>query len=249
MGVPRLRRADCSSPGFTRRRYGRGFAYFDFDGQRITDPEILDRIAALAIPPAWNDVWICPYSNGHLQATGVDARGRRQYRYHDVWRQHRDRDKFDHTLEFAAALPDLRKRCTKFMEGDELTRERVLACATRLLDLGFFRIGTEGYAEQNQTYGLATMRKRHVRIDGDIVTFDYTAKSGKRRIQSVVDPEVVAVITALKERRGGGHELLAWQHGDTWVDVKSTDINAYIKEGSGGDFTAKDFRTWNATVL
>jgi DNA topoisomerase-1 len=246
----RLRRADCSAPGVRRRRAGRGFTYVDTSGRRVTDPEVLDRIRALAIPPAWTDVWICADPRGHIQATGVDARGRKQYRYHDAWRQRRDREKFDHMLEFAQALPDLRRKVAEDLAAEGLTRERVLACATRLLDLGFFRIGTEGYAEENQTYGLATIHRRHVRLlGGSTVVFDYAAKSGKRRIQSVVDPEVYTVIETLKRRRGGKPELLAYRDGGRWVDVKSTDINAYVKEVMGGEFTAKDFRTWNATVL
>ena len=250
MAMPRLRRADCSRPGLRRRRAGRGFCYYLPDGTRVTDPEVLERVRALAIPPAWTDVWICPDPRGHIQAVGLDARGRRQYRYHDAWRRRRDREKFDHMLEFAAALPALRERIASDLSGDELTRERVLACATRLLDLGFFRIGTEGYAEENQTYGLATIRRSHVRLDGARVTFDYVAKGGKRRIQSVVDPEVAEVVGALKRRRGGCPELLAYKTPDRgWCDVKSSDINAYIKEATGGEFTAKDFRTWNATLL
>jgi DNA topoisomerase IB len=207
------------------------------------------RIRALAIPPAWTDVWICPLPTGHIQATGTDAKGRRQYRYHDVWRVHRDREKFDHMLEFARELPELRAMCMEHLGRRGLTRDRVLACAIRLLDLGFFRIGTEGYAEQNQTFGLATMRKRHVDVSGNVVTFDYKAKYGKRRIQSIVDPQVVSVVTALKRRTGGGHELLAYRQGRLWVDVRSADINAFIRELTGAEFTAKDFRTWNATVL
>ena len=245
----RLRRSDCSAVGFRRRKVGRGFAYYDCAGGRITDPDVLERVKGLVIPPAWTDVWICPDPRGHIQATGMDARGRRQYRYHDVWREHRDREKFDHMLEFARVLPSLRQVVAEHLRHPDLNRERVLACATRLLDLGFFRIGTEGYAEENQTYGLATMHKSHVKVSGGVVTFDYTSKSGKRRIQSVVDPEVVEVVQALKRRRGGKPELLAWRDGRRWVDVRSPDINAYIKECTGGEFTAKDFRTWNATVL
>lgn len=249
MAAPRLRRSDCSAPGIRRRRAGRGFTYVGLDGSRVTDRATLERIRTLVIPPAWTDVWICPNARGHIQATGVDARGRRQYRYHDVWRQHRDREKFDHMLEFARALPRLRRRVAHHLADEDLTRRRVLACATRLLDLGFFRIGTEGYAEENQTYGLATMQKSHVSVSGEVITFDYTAKAGKRRVQSVGDPDVVAVVQALKRRRGGGRELLAWRDGGRWVDVKSADINNYIRECTGGDFTAKDFRTWSATVL
>lgn len=248
--MPRLRRVDCSAPGLRRRRAGKGFVYVDMDGERVTDPETLARIEALVIPPAWNDVWICPLPNGHIQATGVDAAGRRQYRYHDVWRLQRDREKFDHMLEFARALPRLRKRIAKDLKQDGLTRDRVLACATRLLDLGFFRIGTEGYAEQNQTYGLATIRTDHVRIKGEVVEFDYVAKSGKQRLQSIVDPDVLDVVRVLKRRRSGGRELLAYRNADgAWCDVRSADINAYIKEATGGDYSAKDFRTWAATVL
>ena len=247
----RLRRSDVSAPGISRRRAGRGFVYHDPLGVRVVDPEVLDRIRALVIPPAWNEVWICADSHGHIQATGVDSRGRRQYRYHDVFRAHRDREKFDHMLEFGRALPDLRRTVTAHLAHEQMDRERVLACAARLLDLGFFRIGSEGYAEENQTYGLATMHKRHARVDGDVVTFDYVAKFGKRRVQSVVDPAVSEVVSALKRRRGGKPELLAWfdEERRRWVDVRSSDINVYVKETMGGDFTAKDFRTWNATVL
>jgi DNA topoisomerase-1 len=248
-GVPRLRRVDCSEPGYRRRRAGRGFVYVDASGNRVRDEETLARVRALAIPPAWADVWICSDARGHVQATGTDARGRRQYRYHDVWRQHRDREKFDHMLEFARTLPKIRRRCARDLAGEDLLRDRVLACAVRLLDLGFFRIGTEGYAEENQTYGLATIEKRHVSIAGDVITFDYAAKNGKRRIQSVVDADVLPVIQGLKRRRGGGPELLAFRSSTRWIDVRSNDINDYIRDMTGSDFTAKDFRTWNATVL
>ena len=248
--APRLRRVDCSAPGIRRRKAGRGFVYLDPSGARVTDPEVLHRVRALVIPPAWTDVWICTDPRGHIQATGVDARGRRQYRYHDVWRQRRDREKFNHMLEFARALPKLRHYAKEHLAEEGLTRERVLACAARLLDLGFFRIGTEGYAEENQTYGLATIHKRHVKLEPpSTLNFDYMAKGGKRRLQSVVDPEVYDVVESLKRRRGGEPELLAWKRGRKWVDVRSPDINQYIKEVTGGDFTAKDFRTWNATVL
>jgi DNA topoisomerase I len=247
--MARIRRVDCSGPGITRRRRGRSFSYTDVDGEAVTDPEVLARIRGLGIPPAWKDVWICPISTGHLQAVGTDAAGRRQYLYHEAWRTRREAAKFDHMLEFAHALPGLRARAAEHLGEDGLTRDRVLACATRLLDRGFFRMGTEGYAEQNQTYGLATIQKRHVRLDGDLITFDYVAKSDRRRLQSVLDPAVREVVAQLKRRRGGGPDLLAYKRGRAWVDVRSDDINAYIKEQTGGDFTAKDFRTWSATVL
>jgi DNA topoisomerase I len=245
----RTRRVDCSAPGIRRARRGRGFSYVGVDGGPVRDPELLARIRALVIPPAWRDVWICPIANGHLQAVGTDAAGRRQYLYHEAWRTRRDQEKFDHMLEFARVLPGLREHAASHLGGEGLTRERVLACATRLLDRGFFRMGSEGYAEQNQTYGLATIEKRHVRLDGDVIAFDYVTKGGKRRLQSVLDPEAHEVVAALLRRRGGGPELLALRRGREWVDVRSEDVNAYIKEQTGGDFTAKDFRTWTATVL
>ena len=245
-----LRRVSCSGPGLTRRRSGKGFVYLDAAGERVTDPATLDRVRALVIPPAWNDVWICSTASGHIQATGMDARGRRQYRYHDAWRIQQDLAKHDRILNFAARLPAARERMRTDLQQSGLTRERVLACAVRLLDLGFFRIGGEQYAAQNETYGLATMRKEHVHVRPDnSLTFDYTAKSGKHLHKSLTEPEVGAVIGALKRRRGGGQEVLAYRSGATWVDVKSGDINAYLRDVTGGDDSAKDFRTWSATVL
>ena len=247
----RLRRADCSGPGLTRKRAGRGFVYLDEDGERVSDPAVVTRIQELAIPPAWQDVWICPYPNGHLQATGTDAAGRKQYRYHDAWRTRRDREKFASMEEFARALPGLRERVqADLTAGDSLGRERVLACAVRLLDRGFFRIGSEDYAVQNESYGLATMRKDHVTLHPpSTVEFDYVAKSGKRQVRDVVDPVVFEIVGALKRRRSGGEELLAFREGRRWRDVRSPDINDYVKEKTAGNFTAKDFRTWNATLL
>jgi len=247
----RLRRVDCSGPGIRRRRQGRGFAYFDNEGRRIDEPEVLARISELAIPPAWQDVWICPYPHGHLQATGTDAAGRKQYRYHDVWRARRDAEKFEDMVRFAAALPTLRRRVEADLVDSAMPgRACVLACAVRLLERGFFRIGSEEYAVQNATYGLATMRKEHVRIErGGQMVFRYPAKSGIRRVQGVIDEQACAVVRQLKRRRGGGPELLAYKDGGRWHDVRSEDINAYLKEATGGDFSAKDFRTWNATLL
>jgi DNA topoisomerase-1 len=247
--MPRLRRIDCSDPGITRRRRGRGFEYLDESGRRITESEVLARIKALAIPPAWRDVWICSHRMGHIQATGTDAAGRKQYLYHDRWRERRDREKFESMVQFARVLPELRRRVERDLAAEGIGRERVLACAVRLLDRGFFRIGSEDYAEENDTYGLATMRKRHVAVDDDRVVFDYESKGGSRRVQAIEDPVVAEVVATLKRRRGGGEELLAYKRGRRWVDVKSADINAYLREATGGDFSAKDFRTWNATVL
>jgi DNA topoisomerase-1 len=248
--MTRLRRSDCSGPGIARRRRGKGFDYLDGDGVRIDDPEVIARIRELGIPPAWKDVWICPSERGHLQATGVDAAGRKQYLYHSQWRARRDAEKFDEMARFARALPALRDTVAEDLEGDELDRTRVQACAVRLLDRGFFRIGTEEYTLQNESYGLATMRKDHVTLGANCeMVFDYPAKSGQRRIQAVVDERAAAVVAALKRRRGGGDELLAFKERRRWHDLRSEDINEYIKTATGDDFSAKDFRTWNATVL
>jgi DNA topoisomerase-1 len=245
----RLRRVDCGSPGITRRRRGRGFEYLDENGERIEDPDVIERIRSLAIPPAWEDVWICADPLGHIQATGMDARERKQYRYHDLWRERRDRLKFEAMLDFARSLPELRGRVEQDLRRRKVSRERVLACAVRLLDRGFFRIGSEDYAEENETYGLATMRKRHVAVDGEKVVFDYEAKGGQRRVQVVGDRAISGLVRTLRGRRGGGHELLAYRNGREWRDVRSTDINDYIKGIIGDRHSAKDFRTWNATVL
>jgi len=247
--MPRLRRADCSGPGIRRKRSGRGFAYYDASGARVTDTELIARVKALVIPPAWQDVWVCPDANGHLQAVGTDAAGRKQYIYHEVWRARRDQAKFDHMMDFAAALPGLRSVTLEHLQLPGQPLEKTLGLAVRLLDRGFFRIGSEGYAEQNQSYGLATIQKKHVTIRDDEVVFDYRAKSGQRRVWSTVDPIMLEVITSLKQRRSGGPDLLAYKDGRVWHDVKSSDINEYVREISGGDFTAKDFRTWGATVL
>jgi DNA topoisomerase-1 len=248
--MARLRRVDCSGPGIARRRRGRGFEFLDEDGRRIEDPEVVQRIAELAIPPAWNDVWICPHPMGHIQATGVDARGRKQYVYHRRWRERRDQQKFDSMTDFARALPAMRRRVAKDLAEPGLPRKRVMACAVRMLDRGFFRVGGEDYKAENDTYGLATMHRSHVELGGGrTLSFDYPAKSGRRRVQSIVDPAVYDIVAQLKRRRGGSQELLAYRDGRVWRDVKSADINAYLKDITGGAFSAKDFRTWNATVL
>ena len=247
--MPRLRRSDCSAPGIRRRGRGRGFDYVDEDGERVDDPDVVERIAALSIPPGWRDVWICADPLGHLQATGIDAAGRKQYLYHSHWRERRDQQKFDQMLAFARALPRIRRRVTQDLAEDEVSQDRVLAASVRLLDRGFFRVGGEQYAEDNDSYGLATMRKSHVSVNGTEIVFDYEAKGGQRLIQSIVDPELGSLIRRLKRRRGGGPELLAYRNGRRWVDVRSDDVNAYIKSAAADGFSAKDFRTWSATVL
>jgi DNA topoisomerase IB len=245
-----VREVDCNGPGISRRRAGRGFTYRDEAGGRITDRRILDRIKALVIPPAWTDVWICPDAEGHIQATGTDAKGRRQYLYHEVWRQERDREKFDRMLEMAEALPRLRARLERDLSAGGMGRERVLACAVRLLQVGLFRVGGEAYVEDNGSYGLATVRKGHVRASGGELRFDYPSKSGQRRVVTIADEQVADIVRRLKRRRGGGPELLAYKdERGRWVDVRSSDINEYLQDALGPGFSAKDFRTWTATVV
>jgi DNA topoisomerase IB len=217
------------------------------------------------LPPAWTDVWICPWPNGHIQALGTDARGRRQYRYHPAWTARQAERKHDRVIAFAAGLPELRKHVAAALTGEGLTRDRVLACAIRLLDLGFFRVGTDEYAETNQTYGLATLRRDHVTVEstpaGESLTFDYIAKSGKQRVQAIADPDVVQVVRELLVREDENPELLAWWEDERprpgglpdcpagWHDLKASDINDRLRELTGVDVSAKDFRTWSATVL
>jgi DNA topoisomerase IB len=229
-------------------RAGRGFRYLDPDGRPVPAAE-RERIQQLVIPPAWQDVWICPWPNGHIQAVGTDAAGRRQYLYHPRWREKRDKEKFDHVLEFAAVLPGVRQVVTRELAGRGLTRDRVLAAAVRLLDLGFFRVGGERYAEDNGTYGLATLRREHVSFSRGEIVFCYPAKGGYERVQAVADQQVVRVIRALRSRKEGGDALFAYHKDRDWHDVHSQEINNYLKELTGLDVSAKDFRTWNATVL
>jgi DNA topoisomerase-1 len=247
--VARLRRVDCAGPGIARVRRGKGFSYRWADGRKVDDPVVLNRIADLVIPPAWNDVWICPHPRGHIQALGTDAAGRRQYRYHDEWRVQRDAEKHQRVLTFARRLPMARTIVDSHLEQRGLTKQRVLAAAFRLLDLGFFRVGGESYAEENGTFGLATMRRKHVTVTGDLVVFDYIAKSGKHRVQSVVDENVRKVVVALLKRDDPSKELLAYKDRSGWHDITSADINAYLREVFRGEVSAKDFRTWHATVL
>lgn len=246
--MPRLRTVSPTQSGLTRRKRGKGFVYLDGE-VRVDDPAVVARIRALVIPPAWHDVWICRHPNGHIQAVGSDEKGRRQYLYHPQWREQRDKLKHDRVLEVAARLPRARKRVADDLALPGMPRERALATAFRLLDLGFFRIGGETYAEQNGSYGLATIEKQHVSVEDQLIVFEYVAKSGKDRIIAVGDPAVTDAVCSLKRRRGGGSELLAYREGSTWKDVTSTDINEYVKHVVGGEVSAKDFRTWHGTVL
>jgi DNA topoisomerase I len=248
--VARLRRSDLRRPGLSRRRAGKGWTYLDAGGERITDRETLDRIRALAIPPAYTDVWISPHPYGHIQAVGTDAAGRRQYRYHELWQHRRAQAKHLRVLQVGEKLPAMRRRWVRDLRRDTLDRRRVLAAAARLLDLGLFRVGGEEYAEEHGTYGLATLRRDHVTIQPGRLVFDYTAKGGLRRQEIVEDPEVARVVAALQGRADDPNpELFAYRDGESWNDVKSGAVNEYLREVSGLDMSAKDFRTWHATVL
>ena len=247
--MPRLRRVRAGDPGWTRRRQGRGVVYLDAHGERITDPEAVARCTELVIPPAWKDVWISPHPNGHIQAMGTDDAGRRQYLYHPQWRARRDRAKHEHVLEMARRLPRARRRALQDLGLAGLPRRKVLALAFRLLDDAYFRAGGETYAEQNGSYGLATVHRDHVAIEGDAVSFVYPAKSGQTRESTVEDPIIVEAVRALRDRDDPGDELLAWEEDGVWHDVTTSDIQAYVKEVLGPGARPKDFRTWHATVL
>ncbi|MGA9856315.1 MAG: DNA topoisomerase IB [Solirubrobacteraceae bacterium] len=246
----RLRRSDCSGVGYRRLRRGRGFSYVDSDGAPLRDPEERLRITELAIPPAWEEVWICSDPLGHLQATGIDAAGRKQYLYHSRWREMQDRKKFEHMMSFARGLPKLRRQVlTQLSASDGLGQARVLACAVRLLDIGLFRIGSEQYADDEGGVGLATVARTNVTVSDEEVVFDYVGKSGMRRVQAVQDPPTIEVVRALRRRRSGPEQLLAYREGARWHGVRSDQISEHLKAMMGEDFSAKDFRTWNATVL
>ncbi len=243
-----MRRSDCSSPGIKRIRRGRGFSYEDERGRSLGE-DALERIRALAIPPAWKDVWICRDPMGHLQATGFDAAGRKQYLYHERWRVHRDREKFDRMLRFGAGLPGLRRRIARRLRGDELGHDRVVAAAVRLLDIGMFRIGSEEYAAEDGGLGLTTIGKQHVTVSSDSISFDYLGKGGVRHVQVIEDPRSAAVLAALKQRRGGSPQLFAYRERRHWRDLRAEEVNELLKEELGEEFSAKDFRTLNATVM
>ncbi len=246
--MPRLRTVSAQDPGWTRRRAGKGFVYLDELGERLA-AEHVERCRLLMIPPAWEQVWICPAPNGHLQAVGTDDAGRRQYLYHQAWRRKRDELKHDRVLTVAGRLPAARRRVARDLGLEGMPYERALGTAFRLLDLGFFRIGGEAYAETNESYGLATILKEHVTVDGNQVIFDYVAKSGQERYVALADDLVRDAVLTLLRRRRGGPELLAYRDGTRWHDISSAEINAYVKDKVRGEVSAKDFRTWHGTVI
>lgn len=247
--MTRLRRTHPGQPGYTRHRRGRGWQFLDADGATIGDKETIERIRSLAIPPAWQQIWITPYPNGHLQAVGTDAAGRRQYLYHPDWSSNRQHRKFERVVVFGAALPAARRQVAEHLELPGMPRERALATAFRLLDRGHFRIGGEVYAETNGSFGLATLRREHVRDEAGRLVFDYPAKSGLHRVESISDPELLESVAAMRRRRGGPPELLVYQESGAWRNLTSADINDYLKQVVAPDISAKDFRTWHGTVL
>ncbi|MEU1462421.1 DNA topoisomerase IB [Streptomyces sp. NPDC005727] len=245
----RLRTSSCDRPGFTRVRAGRGFRYRDESGAPLTDPAQRARLRDLTIPPAWRDVWICPWPNGHLQAVGTDAAGRRQYLYHEQFRAEQDRAKHEHVRRVARALPELREQVSADLAGRGLSRPRVIACAVRLLDLGFFRVGSDRHTRTSETYGLTTMLREHVSCGRGEIAFSFPAKGGTETVRALVDDQAHAVACALLRRPRGGDRFLAFHDHGAWHDLHSDDLNEALRRLSGTDVTAKDFRTWHATVL
>lgn len=244
---PGLTWCNDDQPGLTRRRSGKGFRYVDARGATVTDPKTLDRIRALAIPPAWTDVWICPRATGHIQATGRDVKGRKQYRYHADWTAHAASNKFDRLPAFARALPRLRDRVEADLNRRGPCREKVLATAVRLLELTLIRVGNAQYARQNRSYGLTTLNKRHLDVDGTALTFAFRGKSGIEHQVRVRDRRLAAVVRAIRDLPG--QQLFKYRDADgNLCPVTSDEVNAYIREAMGEDFSAKDFRTWAGTV-
>ena len=245
----KLRRSAVRGPGICRVRRGKGFSYQHQDGTAVDDEATLQRIKDLVIPPAWKKVWICPHPNGHIQAVGTDAAGRRQYLYHQTWQEERNEEKFDRVLDMSAALPDMRRRIAADLRGRGLDRDRVLAIALHLLDLGYFRAGSEQYTEENNSYGMATLLCEHVALHKQAVEFDYPAKSGVRRTLVIEDDEVVRSVRALIRGRRGTDRFLVCRNGSGWTDLHAEDLNARFKELVGEEYTVKDLRTWHGTVL
>jgi DNA topoisomerase IB len=244
----RLRRTSPDQPGWTRRRAGAGFVYLDEHGDRLP-PELAQRVKDLVIPPAWRDVWVTPYPNGHLQAVGTDDAGRRQYLYHPEWRARRDAEKFDRMLKFGRALVKARERVLLDLGSEGMPLERACAAAVRLLDLGYFRIGNDVYADENGSFGLTTLERRHVRRRQDRLVFTFVGKSGVDHRIEIDDATVVEAIEVMRRRRAQDPRLLAYRNGRSWRSILPELVNEYVRESTGLEATAKDFRTWHATVL
>ncbi|WP_374110157.1 DNA topoisomerase IB [Okibacterium sp. HSC-33S16] len=246
--MPRLRRSNTRGPGLGRRKTRSGFRYIDQDGRPVHDPETIERIAALVIPPAWTDVWISPYANGHIQATGIDLAGRRQYLYHEVWRQKQDKRKFDRALDLALALPAARRRVTADLRGPTGSRDRALATGFRLLDSARLRVGSERFALEHGSHGLTTLLCQHATVSGNTVSLDFPGKSGQAWSSDTTDEDLAAVIRSLKTR-GPEARLLAWKNGREWRGLSAQDMNDYVRLRTNGDFTAKDFRTLHGSII
>jgi len=248
MSAVKLRHVDDKKPGITRKRAGHGWAYFLPSGERITDRDEIDRLNAIALPPAYTDAWFCPFPNGHIQATGIDARRRKQYRYHPDFRAQQEADKYEQCANFGRALPKLRARVEADLAGRKLARDTVIAAVVRLLDLGHIRIGNEAYAKENKSFGATTLRNRHAKVEGAKLRLEYVGKSGKKQRLTIADRRLAAIVRRTQDLPG--------QHLFEYLDeeavphpVTSDDVNAYIREATGGDFTAKHFRTWGASLL
>ncbi len=249
VAMARLRRSSPEDPGWSRRRAGRGFVYLDQDGTRLPD-DAVERIKGLVIPPAWTDVWICPWPNGHLQAVGTDDAGRRQYLYHADWRTQRDAAKHVRVLELGRALSKARERVLVDLGTPGMSLERACAVAVRLLDLGYFRIGNDVYAEEHGSFGLTTLQRRHVRKTRDALVFCFVGKSGVEHTITIDDPATVEALDVMRHRRGGAEDrLLAWKDRGRWRGLDADLVNDYVRQATGMDATAKDFRTWHATVI
>jgi DNA topoisomerase-1 len=243
-----LRYVSDAHPGYTRKRAGESFQYFDIDGKLIRDESRLLRIGRLAIPPAYHDVWICPLPNGHIQATGRDDRGRKQYRYHERWRAIRDENKYDRILTFAEALPKIRRRVQADLKLPRLKRAKVLAAVVQLLERTFIRVGNEEYARQNKSFGLTTMKDHHVKVRGKKLRFRFRGKGGKEHEVDLMDRRVAKIVRELQDLPG--QDLFQYFDDEGKLcDITSQDVNDYLREIAGEDFTAKDFRTWAGTVL
>lgn len=243
-----LRYMPDDRPGIRRRRAGTGFSYIGPDGETIREARVRERIASIAIPPAWTDVWISPSPNGHIQATGRDAKGRKQYRYHPRWREVRDEDKYERMIAFAEALPGIRERTNQDLALRGLPREKVLAAVVQLLDRTLIRVGNQEYAKENDSYGLTTIRKRHVDLNGSEIQFQFRGKSGQEHEVDIRDRRLANIVRKCLEIPG--YELFKYIDEDgNRQDVESAHVNEYLREITGQDFTAKDFRTWAGTVL
>jgi DNA topoisomerase-1 len=248
MASTRLRHCSDRIPGITRKRAGHGWAYYRSSGERITDRDEIDRLNAIALPPAYGDAWYCPYANGHMLATGVDARGRKQYRYHPDFRAQQEADKYERCADFGRALPKLRAKVKKDLTGRKLARDTVIAAVVRLLDLGHIRVGNEAYAKSNKSFGATTLRNRHVRVEGQRLRIEYVGKSGKKQRLTIQDRRLARIVRQTQDLPGQ-HLFEYLDENGTPVPVTSEDVNDYIREATGTDFTAKHFRTWGASLL